>query len=100
MTRFSRPLVAVLLAAGLLAAVPGASVGKVPADHLRPMWQHACAKAGGLLSDQPALVCDHLGEPQWDLRTVGKLVRFCEHALGGRAEVRSQYPQELVACVF
>jgi hypothetical protein len=100
-TRSPRLLLAAVLAAGLMGVVPTTALGRVPADRAQAVWQHVCERAaGGTLSDQPALVCDHFGEPQWSPARIELLTRFCTNALGGRPEVRSQYPQELVACFF
>jgi len=98
--RGGRPLVAALLAVGLVAGVPTAAAGKMPEQQRRVTWQQACERAGGELSDQPALVCTHLGEPQWPSRNVDRLSHFCSKALGGQPVYRSQFPVELVGCFF
>lgn len=99
--RGAQAVLGVMLAIGLVGVVPAAAAGTVPERHQRASWQHACEHlAGGTLSDQPALVCNHLGEPAWTPKQVDHLARFCVHALGGQPVFRSQYPLELVGCFF
>jgi hypothetical protein len=98
MHRVGRPIVAGLLALALVGGAAAPTIAKMPEGHQRHAWQRACERAAGTLSDQPALVCDHVSETPWDDTTVRKLVRYCERALGGDAVHRSQFPLELVAC--
>jgi hypothetical protein len=96
----ARPVFVALFAVGLVAGLPAAAAARMPETHRASVWQRQCEHAGGFLSDQAALVCEHLGEPQWDTRSVDRLSHFCTSALGGQPVYRSEFPVELVGCFF
>ena len=85
----------------LLGAITGASAQAASATRSQArVWQRACTRAEGQLSQQPALVCTHSGFPMWSSGSLARLRQVCEGRLGGSFAYRSQYPTELAGCFF
>jgi hypothetical protein len=80
-------------------AAPSEASTAAPSASL--LWQRVCeSAAGGTISLQPALVCVHVGFPQWGVGALTLLEHVCEDALGGTYVRRSEFPVELAACFF
>ena len=85
----------------VLGAIVGAAAhAATPSRYQARVWQRACTRAEGQVSQQPALACTHSGVPMWSSRSLDGLRQVCEGRLGGSFVYRSQYPTELASCFF